>query len=100
MKSAGYFAIGAAALILLREPTRRRLGLTVVAATGALYAVYGLVVWSTGDCCVAWQKKVAYLGVVTGPCCCARVPIFAASRHRALPGVWARGSGFCSGAKG
>ncbi|MEI9995387.1 MAG: O-antigen ligase family protein [Rhizomicrobium sp.] len=66
-KSAGYFAIGAATLFLLRDASRRRTACTVLAMAGGVYAAYGLVTWAAGDCCVVWQKKTAYLGVVTGP---------------------------------
>ncbi len=65
-ETGGFFAIGISAVLLLREPKRRRTACIALALAGGLYAAYGLIVWSSGDCCVAWQQKTAYLGVVTG----------------------------------
>lgn len=66
-KSGGYAAIGVSALVLLREPRRRRAAVLVLTVAGGLYAAYGLIALGTGDCCVVWQKKFAYFGVATGP---------------------------------
>ena len=67
VKTGGYFAIATSAALLLRDPRRRRTACSALVVAGGLYAAYGLVEWSLGDCCVVWQKKTAYQGVVTGP---------------------------------
>lgn len=66
-KSGGYFAIGIASAYLLRGAGRRRLAYTLLAIAGGVYAAYGLIELASGDCCVVWQKKIAYNGVATGP---------------------------------
>jgi O-antigen ligase len=66
-KSSAYAAAGASAFLLAHDNARRRRILFAAALAGGLYAAYGLIEWASGDCCVAWQKKTAYLGDVTGP---------------------------------
>ncbi|HXC56162.1 MAG TPA: O-antigen ligase family protein [Rhizomicrobium sp.] len=66
-KTGGYFAIGIASFVLLRDSARRQMACSVLAIAGGLYAIYGLIGLGTGDCCVVWQKKTAYFGVATGP---------------------------------
>ena len=66
-KTGGYFAIALSAIILLRDSGRRRAAAWILIVAGGLYAAYGLIGLETGDCCVVWQKKIAYQGVATGP---------------------------------
>lgn len=62
-----YAGIFYLAVIAGRDPQRARIGVSIVALSGFLYAIYGLFDYWSGSRTVLWYSKTAYLEDVTGP---------------------------------
>jgi O-antigen ligase len=63
--TAGYFAIGASAVLLIRGDKRPWTAALVLCLSGGAYALYGLVMHWSGNEMVLWYPKTDYVGVVT-----------------------------------
>jgi O-antigen ligase len=63
--TAGYFAIAMAAALTVRDARRARQAALTLCLSGGAYALYGLIMWSSGTEMVLWYPKIDYFGVVT-----------------------------------
>lgn len=63
--TAGYFATAMSAVLTVRDARRARQATRALCLSGGAYALYGLVMWSSGIEMVLWYPKIDYLGVVT-----------------------------------
>lgn len=63
--TAGYFAIAMSAVLTVRDARRARQAALALCISGGAYALYGLIMWSSGLEMVLWYPKIDYFGVVT-----------------------------------
>jgi O-antigen ligase len=62
-----YAGIFYLSVITGRDANRARLGVKLVALSGTLYGIYGLLVYWSGNRTILWYPKWAYLHDLTGP---------------------------------
>jgi O-antigen ligase len=62
-----YAGIFYLSVIMGRDAHRARVGVRLVALSGCLYGVYGLLVYWSGNRTILWYPKWAYEGDLTGP---------------------------------
>jgi O-antigen ligase len=61
-----YAGIFYLATITGRDPRRARLGVRIVALSGCLYGIYGLLIYWSGNRTILWYPKWAYIDDLTG----------------------------------